>query len=183
MNRFDRQIMQLCQDVIVLDSDVDDGAPDLSEMAQQAGRILERLRRPARPSPSSKLKGPTRKQAKAATDAQHDLDWEAIKRAVYERARVESDGGCELGCGRESNDPHHLIGGSGKRRPNERFDTVIGICRVEHDAYEDGDLEVLEKIRAWAERHCYWMALGEVDRRIARIKRIRAATAGGSRNG
>lgn len=172
MNRLDRQIVQLCQDVIHLDSEsAEDGAPSLSEMARDAGRIMAHFRRPKRPGPAREMrKGPTRAEDKAAKDAARQARWNAIKGAVLVRAESHSNGRCEWLCGSEIADPHHLIGGSGRRRVEESPETVAAICRECHDGYEANDPAILDRARAWAEWHGFWRALGAIDRRIAKAK-------------
>lgn len=177
MNKTDRLSLQLAE--AVLSRAIGFWFPTYGER-ELALRIQDSLRPPKR-SPSAKLKGPTRKTEKRAKAAKHGKDWEAIKLAVLERARLDSGGKCELGCGREINDPHHLISGSGKRIPNERYNTVIAICRHEHDLYEAGDVVTLDAVHSWAARHQYSVAMDEVERRIERIVRVRAQTAGGAK--
>lgn len=124
-----------------------------------------------KPGPARAMrKGPTKAQSKAKRDASHAAEWALIKMEVSERAESESGGRCEWFCPGEINDPHHLLGGSGRRRVEEAVDTVAGICRECHDGYEDNNPEVLERARKWAERHGFWRALGAIDRRIAKAK-------------
>lgn len=131
MNRHDREIMQLCQDVIVLDSDVDDGAPDLSEMAQQAGRILERLRRPALRSPAAGMRGErARAQKDDAAVQLQQFKTEQLRDAAIQRA---FRAGCvgEL-CGKPLNlhaaEMAHLEGGNGRKHEKQ----WIGNVAMEH---------------------------------------------------
>ena len=50
--------------------------------------------------------------------------------------RTAKDAPCCF-CGMPSTDPHHIIGGSGKRKPLDDAWNIVRVCRLCHDWIED----------------------------------------------
>lgn len=89
-----------------------------------------------------------RRRVEAAERAREGEEWGAIVRKVMLRPGFE----CELG--RHSVltsgvDPHHLEGGSGKRRQGQSERNVIRACRECHDAYHMNPRAFVDTVKAW----------------------------------
>ena len=70
---------------------------------------------------------------------------------------------------------HHILGGIGRRRRDERVDTVAFICVACHHAYHRGDEDVLWWAKSWANAHGFAESLAEITRRIEKIHEARWA--------
>lgn len=109
--------------------------------------------------------------------AERDARWDATRSAVAQRVDRERQGRCEWTCERRADDPHHILGGS-KRRFEERPETVAGVCRTCHRAYEANDEDTLNRAFAWARDHGFWAAARVIE---ARIEKVVALNLGGGR--
>lgn len=106
--------------------------------------------------------------AKAVKEATKRAKWRDIRSLVIARVHRERQGLCEFLCGQPADDPHHIISGSGKKRLFEAPETVAGICRLCHRAYEKADIETLERAALWASSHGFGAALKEIRYRLSR---------------
>jgi hypothetical protein len=84
---------------------------------------------------------------------------------------VRAAGACEW-CG----DPvppgelHHVLGGSGRRRQEERLDTLAFLCLACHKEVHAGRAAVLENAVAWTYRHGFMEAREALDARLSKIQ-------------
>lgn len=61
---------------------------------------------------------------------------------------------------------HHLLGGGGRRRIEERLETVAFLCVRCHHGWHAGHIDVMERLQAWAARHRYASTLLHIQRRL-----------------
>ena len=162
-----QQLTQLLDDVVYLDSDADDGAPSLSEMAQRAGRLKEHLIRPVH-GPSSAFKGPRRSAEKRAAKRGKSVQRREIREAIMARDRICTAG---EGLGQHSGSlewDHQW--GRGKGCPPESAENGRALCgrhhNMKHGAHPSR-MAWLRDFRRHAERYGYAAEVAKCDRAIA----------------
>jgi hypothetical protein len=134
-------------------------------LAAEAERQLAAKTARARRLSPRRAPGKKAKEEKRATTAER---WETTKAAVRERVERERQGRCEWACPRPCDDPHHLLGGK-NRKTCEAPETVAGVCRVCHRAWERNDEETLARAFAWAREHRFVRAMRAIEDRMERV--------------
>jgi hypothetical protein len=147
---------------------------EIDKLHEEANRVLGKLKAESRSRRQRQKDRPPRAPGKTSEQRREERNARAteIRAAVFARAA----GFCEWH-GPESKCPppeewHHVIGG-GLRRPMEREDTTTAICRVCHRLWENHDMDTMRAAKEWAIRLGFKDALREIERRIAKVKRMR----------
>jgi hypothetical protein len=139
------------------------------------GDLVQRYLKQAKSLKGPKVRRPSQMAKRLKQDAGKE-SWKEIKEAVMARVLKERGERCEW-CERPCEDAHHIISGSGKRRVFEAPDTVAGICRDCHRAYERADIIILGWALAWAYNHGFGRAHEEIRRRLDKACAIKLLTA------
>ena len=163
---------------LVLDNPALESAKVAAWLRAVARKIGRELRPKRRRGPQKKLPPPPVREDRGAR-------WAAIKDAVARRVDRERQGRCEWACEQRAEDPHHILGGSGRRKAMEAPETVAGVCRSCHRAFERGDLETLLRALKWARGHGFQVAAKGILRRMEKADEAalasRRANGGGAR--
>lgn len=77
---------------------------------------------------------------------------------------------CELCRTRKIRELHHIISGTGRRRLEERFDTLIALCLECHAEVHASNIRALYRLSKWAHEQRFLLAATEVDRRIRKVE-------------
>jgi len=84
---------------------------------------------------------------------------------------VRAKGTCELCKSRDVQEVHHLFSGSGKRRLQERVDTMMGVCLSCHEDYHASEPWAFLTALRWAEVNGYTESAKEISRRLDKVDR------------
>lgn len=110
------------------------------------------------PKPSKK----TRAMARAEAKMERRLRLAEVRHEVV----VRCAGYCELCRLDRVRELHHILGGTGRRKKEERLDTLIGLCLTCHASIHSGDLRALHRLARWAHDQRFLAAATEAERRI-----------------
>ena len=116
----------------------------LRELVRETKRLRKQLRGPRTHIKTAKQLKQLRRAEQEVPDLQ--LWWDVINRAKDM---------CEL-CGKwGANEPHHLLGGSGRRRQEQTVENVMAVHRGCHDSFHRAPWEFKDRVKAWCEKHGY----------------------------
>jgi hypothetical protein len=88
-----------------------------------------------------------------------------------------SSGSCEF-CGhRKVGELHHVLSGTGRRRGDERVETMAAICTPCHQGFHAGRFDVMEDALTWALWNGFELARDEIHRRLHKARRTTRRTA------
>lgn len=118
-----------------------------------AQREASRIRSAAKASQRRKAE---RAAPRIADETRQEAEAQARHDHLVALVMARAAGRCELGDhDAEEMDPHHLEGGSGRRRQGEWVGNVMAACRSCHDAYHLNVRAFVARVVAWCKAYGY----------------------------